>query len=239
MKEVTVTGKSVEDAVAEALQLLGASRSQVEVEVLNEGTKGLFGLLGNKMARVRVLLREEEAPAPEVSIPEGSTRKPAPDREERTDRARNFLSRFCKILDVEAEITQEEGAEGAVNLEVNGPDLGILIGRHGQTLDALQYLLNLSANKGGKGGQDWVRFVLDVEGYRRRREETLQGLARRLATKVKVYGRKSVLEPMTPQERRIIHTALQDDPDVYTYSEGEEPFRRVIISLREKTGKTK
>ncbi len=239
MKEVTVTGKSVEDAVAEALQLLGASRSQVEVEVLDEGTKGLFGLLRNKMARVRVLLREEEAPAPEVSTPEDSTRKPAPDREERTDRARNFLSQFCKILDVEAEITQEEGVEGAVNLEVNGPDLGILIGRHGQTLDALQYLLNLSANKGGKGGPDWVRFVLDVEGYRRRREETLQALAHRLATKVKVYGRKSVLEPMTPQERRIIHTTLQDDPDVYTYSEGEEPFRRVIISLREKTGKTK
>ncbi len=234
MKEVTVTGKSIEDAVAEALQLLGAPRSQVDVEVLDEGTKGLFGLLGSKSAKVRVILKEK--PVTGGAVPKS---QPEQIREDRTKKASEFLSQFCRILDVEADITQGEGTDGTINLEVNGTDLGILIGRHGQTLDALQYLVNLAANKGSKGGQDWVRFVVDVEGYRRRREETLQSLAHRLATKVKVYGRKTVLEPMTPQERRIIHTALQDDPDVYTYSEGEEPFRRVIISLKEKAGNKK
>ena len=119
--------------------------------------------------------------------------------------------------------------DGAVTFKLHGADMGILIGKHGQTLDALQYLTNLAANR---DAEEKIKFVIDVEEYRRRRAETLTRLAQRLASKVKRMGEPVVLEPMTPHERKIIHMALQDDRRISTYSEGEEPNRKVVIALK-------
>jgi spoIIIJ-associated protein len=121
------------------------------------------------------------------------------------------------------------GKEDSINFNIRGNDLGILIGKHGQTLDALQYLTNLTANRDIDGK---VRIVLDVEDYRQRRTDTLNRLAARLADSVKRRGEKVVLEPMSPNERKIIHMALQDDQRIITYSEGEEPYRKIVIALK-------
>ena len=131
-------------------------------------------------------------------------------------------------ISVELEIDAPE-EEGPVTINLRGEDLGILIGKHGQTLDALQYLTNLAANR---DAEEKMKFVIDVEEYRRRRAETLTRLAQRLASKVKRMGEPVVLEPMTPHERKIIHMALQDDRRISTYSEGEEPNRKVVIALK-------
>ena len=121
-------------------------------------------------------------------------------------------------------------SEDCVTINLRGEDLGLLIGKHGQTLDALQYLMNLVAQQ--RDGRDRVRIVLDIEDYRKRRAETLEQLALRLADRAKRSGDRVVLEPMTPHERKIIHTSLQSDSRIETYSEGQEPFRRVVIAVR-------
>lgn len=245
MREIVSSGRSVEEAINEGLELLGVTRDAVRVEVLDEGTKGLFGLLGGRMARVRLTVTDgEEHPAekePEQGD-EGDEAKEAelsgaevPSqvlRDEKTMMAKSFLSGLVKRMGVQGDLVSKDDGE-YVTLEITGRKLGILIGRRGQTLDAIQYLVNVAANADGKG---WVRFVVDAEDYRKRREDTLRQLAMRVADKAKMYGRRQVLEPMTPQERRIIHTALQEDPDIMTYSEGEEPYRRVIVGLRNERG---
>lgn len=203
MKVLEKTGKTVDEAVAEALRELGADRSQVEVEVLDEGSKGLLGLLGGRAARVRVTFAQN-------AVEEG----------------KRFLEELMHSAGLKGEVGRTERGEMAV-LEVTGDDLGALIGRRGQALDSLQYLVNVAANRHCTEKQ---RVVVDVEGYRLRREETLRRLALRMADKVKREHRKTILEPMTPQERRVIHATLQDVSDVFTYSEGEDPFRRVVIS---------
>lgn len=203
MKVLEKTGRTVDEAVAEALGELGADRSQVEVEVLDEGSKGLLGLLGGRAARVRVTFAQNP-------IEEG----------------KRFLEELMHSAGLKGEVGRTERGEMAV-LEVTGNDLGALIGRRGQALDSLQYLVNVVANRHSAEKQ---RLVVDVEGYRLRREETLRRLALRMADKVKREHRKTILEPMTPQERRVIHATLQGVSDVFTYSEGEDPFRRVVIS---------
>lgn len=203
MKVLEKTGKTVDEAVAEALRELGADRPQVEVEVLDEGSKGLLGLLGGRAARVRVTFAQN-------AVEEG----------------KRFLEELMHSAGLKGEVGRTERGEMAV-LEVTGDDLGALIGRRGQALDSLQYLVNVAANRHCTEKQ---RVVVDVEGYRLRREETLRRLALRMADKVKREHRKTILEPMTPQERRVIHATLQDVSDVFTYSEGEDPFRRVVIS---------
>lgn len=147
------------------------------------------------------------------------------------DKARAFLERVIELLGVEATVDVEQQGEYTV-LQIEGNHLGILIGRRGETLDALQYLTNLAANRDKTDQAERVRVILDAEGYRKRRENTLRNLAYRLAEKVKREKRRAALEPMSPLERRIIHTALQDDESVETYSEGEEPFRRVVIAYK-------
>lgn len=203
MKIVEKIGKTVEEAVEMALKELEATRDEVDVEVLEEPSKGILGLIKVKPARVKVILKENPL-----------------------NRASGLLKDIFQNMDLDVKIKISE-KEKTMFINLEGPELGILIGRRGETLDALQYLVNLSANKNQETRK---KIIIDIEGYRNRREKTLQRLALKLADKAKQRGRNVVLEPMSSQERRIIHTALQGRDDIYTFSEGEEPYRKIIIS---------
>lgn len=203
MREVVKSAKTIEEAIKAARIELGLESNEIAVEVLAEPNKGLFGLLGAKDAKVKVT---------EVANPER--------------KAVNILSDLFKCMKIAVEIDTQK-TEGYIKVNLTGPDLGVLIGRRGDTLDAIQYYINLAANKNSEKRE---RFVLDIEGYRERREETLSKLAFRLAEKAKRKGKDVILEPMNPHERRIIHTALQNHSEVFTYSEGEEPYRKIVIA---------
>lgn len=201
MRTIEKTGRTVDEAIAAALEELGVPSNRVKIEVLDEGKGGFLGI-GARPAAVRVTLRESRA-----------------------ERVENFLGDICEAMGIGVRIEVREDEE-YVHVDVTGQEAGILIGHHGQTLDALQYLCNLAAARVEENGP---RILLDVEGYRKRRSETLTNLAMRLAERVARTGEPSALEPMSAQERRVIHLALQNSADVYTTSEGEEPFRRVVI----------
>ena len=226
MASVEKTGKTVDEAIEAAIAELGVSREQIEYEVLEEPSKGLFGFLGGKPARVRVeLIGNQSDATQEKQVKTNAAGKPGSDP---VEAAKLFLMSVFKAMKLDVKIEKLTGIE-QVTLNLRGEDLGILIGKHGQTLDALQYLTNLAAHR---DSEERVRIIIDVEDYRKRREETLVRLAQRLADRVKLRGEKVVLEPMSPHERKIIHTALQDDLRVTTFSEGEEPFRKVVIALK-------
>ncbi len=203
MVVVEKSAKTVEQAVELALQELGVKRDAVEVEVLDPGAKGVLGLFGGKDAQVRVTYNDND-----------------PGRD-----AIKFLQPIFANLHVSATHTVEE-REGIVWITFHGKGLGAIIGRRGETLDALQYLTNLAVNR---QFEEKTRIVLDVEGYRAEREKTLANLARKMADKARRSDRDVILEPMSPHERRIIHIALQDAEGVKTVSVGEEPYRKVII----------
>jgi spoIIIJ-associated protein len=206
MKSITVTAKTVEDAIKSGLQQLKVTEDRVKVTILEQSTKGLFGLIGSKDARVEI----ELVPDP-------------------IDEAIAFLRDVLDGMGLNAEIqTEHMGADGQ-GIIISGPDMGMIIGRRGQTLDALQYLVNIVANRFAK---EHIRIVLDAEQFRKRRRKTLEELAQRLATRVIKSQKEIVLEPMTPQERKIIHSYLQDHPKVKTISKGEEPNRKVVIALK-------
>jgi len=205
MRSVETTGKTVEEAVLVAQKQLEVTRDKLKIEVLEEPAKVLFGLLGGRQAKVRVTVVEDPSTI-----------------------ALAFVQQLFEAMGVVVK-TKVHEKEGYIYLSFTGEELGILIGRRGETLDALQYLVNLVV---GRRVEKHVRFILDVEGYRKRREETLVKLARRLSEKVRRSGHNVVLEPMNPHERRVIHTALQNDQSVQTFSEGEEPYRKVVISPR-------
>lgn len=202
MRMVEATGKSVEEAVEKALMELGRAREQVEVEVLEEPSKGLLGILGSKMARVRVR-----------------------DKGDIGEMAEEFVQGILERMGIKARQERYE-RDGYHYIRIYGSDVGLLIGRRGETLNALQYLVNLAV--GHKAGKK-AKVILDIEGYRERRQETLIRLARRMSERVRRTGMAVALEPMNPQERRVIHTALHGDSRVYTISEGEEPYRKVVI----------
>lgn len=203
MVVVEKSAKTVEQAVELALQELGVKRDAVEVEVLDPGAKGVLGLFGGKDAQVRVTYNDND-----------------PGRD-----AIKFLQPIFANLHVSATHTVEE-REGIVWITFHGKGLGAIIGRRGETLDALQYLTNLAVNR---QFEEKTRIVLDVEGYRAEREKTLANLARKMADKARRSDRDVILELMSPHERRIIHIALQDAEGVKTVSVGEEPYRKVII----------
>ena len=205
MEEVEKVGKTVNKAVEQALAELGIETDQALVEVLEEPSRGLFGILGGRPAKVRV--RVKETPS---------------------QRVRQLLGEIFKAMDLLVEMRIEE-KDGILLVDMQGADLGALIGKRGETLDALQYLVNLGINK---GQEKRCKVVLDVEGYRIRREQTLEDMALKLAEKARQRGKNVVLEPMNSRERRIIHTALQGIDDIYTYSEGKEPYRKIVISPR-------
>ncbi|QNU66977.1 protein jag [Ruminiclostridium herbifermentans] len=202
------TGKTVQEAIAAALTELNLSEEDVDIEIIEEGTKGIFGIIGSKVARIRVTVREEN--------------------NNRCDIASDFLYTILNNMEVEADISVSEDDENIV-VDINGDDIGIIIGRRGETMDALQYLTSLVVNK---GYEDYKRVVLNVENYRQKREETLIKLANRLAEKVVKYKKPVTLEPMNPYERRIIHSSLQGHKFVETFSTGEEPKRKVVIALK-------
>lgn len=208
MKVVTKTSKTVEDAVKEALIELDANEEDVEIEILEEASKGLFGLIGTKEAKVKVTLIN--------------------DSEEIADK---LLHKIISSMGIKyTNHMEKQGDILKIEItDIDPVDMGILIGKRGNTLDAIQYLLNLAVNK---NRPNYMKVVLDTEGYRAKREETLIRLANKMAEKAK-YSRRAVkLEPMNPYERRVIHSTLQNFPGVVTYSEGEEPFRRVVITSK-------
>lgn len=207
MKWIEKTGKTVDEAVELALMELNIEKDKAKIEILEQPSKGFLGLIGARMARVKVTHEETEK-----------------------DAAYKFLRDILNAMDVKSEIKIKQKAE-CLYIDLIGPRMGIIIGRRGQTLDSLQYLVSLAINK-GKGKDEYVRVVLDTENYRKKREETLIRLANRLADRVVKGNRKMELEPMNPYERRVIHSTLQNYPGVITYSEGEEPNRKVIIACK-------
>lgn len=208
MRIIEFTGKTVDDAKKNALTELKIAEDKVQIEVLEEGSKGFFGIIGTKPAKIKVTVKRDY-------IYEG----------------KKFLQDILNCMDINAEITIKE-ENNIINISLTGQNMGILIGYRGETLDSLQYLLSLIINKGHES--EYKRVVLDTENYRLKREETLQRLAGKMAGRVKRSGKYIKLEPMNPYERRIIHSSLQNDPYISTYSEGEEPYRRVIVDLKKK-----
>lgn len=204
---IEVTGKDIEEAKKTALKELNLPENRVDFEVLEEPSKGFFGLIGTRLAKIKAVERELTP----------------------LEKAEVFLGSVFKSMhkDVRIDCVKED-----INYKFNliGDDLGVLIGKHGQTLDSLQYLVNMVANKNAAGAR--VRIVLDVEDYRKRREETLRQLAERLANKARRYRSKVVLEPMNRHERKIIHMALQNYADIITYSDGVEPHRRIVVDVK-------
>lgn len=202
MKFVEKSGKSVEEALRLALIELEATREQVEIEVLEEGSKGFLGL-GAKETRIRVSKKNSVI-----------------------DIAKYFLMSVLKEMNIQADI-EAELADDVLSISMAGDDMAILIGKRGQTLDSLQYLVSLVVNK---DRDHYLRVVLDTENYRAKRKETLEALAEKLAAKVRKSRKNVILEPMNPYERRIIHSALQNNPNVSTKSEGDEPYRKLSFT---------
>ena len=313
MKSIEASGKTVKDAIAKGVAELGCDSADVDIQVLEMGSPGLFGMFG-KPAKVRLTLKDSKAdldlemPVFSLDQPSGKRReegrrkekparaekpakaesaekpvkaekdekseepvrteeKPRAEKKKRrepkpqkaaetesepaevkaepvvvepfvatpedqlTDTAKNareFLSGLTERMGVPAEIAVSESEE-QLRMVLSGENMSILIGRRGETLDAIQYLTSLNVNR---TREDYLRVSLDTENYRAKREEALRKLAVRMAGRCKKSGRRVALEPMNPYERRILHSALQSDPDVTTHSEGEEPYRRVIITLK-------
>lgn len=288
MEYITVSAKTLDDAITEALVQLGVTSDQLDYQVIEKGSAGFLGI-GMKQAVIRARRKEEvKEKEPEIEIPKADLsqvkepvrkeekkevpkkdsikkespkkdhgkkefakkepkKKPvvkeqpandAPEKKEvelakveacTIEACEKFVSDVLKAMDMtDVKVTSIVDEEGALSIDMEGSNMGILIGKRGQTLDSLQYLTNRVANKMQEG---YVRVKLDTEDYRRRRKETLENLAKNIASKVKRNRRTVSLEPMNPYERRIIHSALQADPAVSTHSEGEEPYRRVVVTL--------
>ncbi len=200
------TGKTVEEALTQALLELKTTSENIEYEVVERETKGFLGLM-SKPAKIRIK---------EKMTVESSAKK--------------FLTKVFKAMNIEAtiEVVFDE-VEETVLVNLIGEDMGVLIGKRGQTLDSLQYLTSLVVNKYSEG---YLKVKLDTENYRERRKETLENLAKNIASKVKRTHKAVTLEPMNPYERRIIHSALQNDRYVETHSEGDEPYRKVVVTLK-------
>ena len=274
MSSITVSAKTVNDAITEASIQLGIASTGIDYEVIEEGSAGFLGI-GRKQAVIKAWKKEEhkEAPKKEVSKKETpkketakkeTVKKEAPKKEspkkevsekevkeevstepvvakkeeklvevtsETKEACEKFLYDVLKTMGMEVKITSDIDEDGTLCIDMEGENMGILIGKRGQTLDSLQYLTNRVANKMQDG---YVRVKLDTENYRQRRKETLENLAKNIAHKVKRTKKSVSLEPMNPYERRIIHSALQGDKYVSTHSEGEEPYRRVVVTLNRK-----
>lgn len=206
MEYIEISAKTVDDAITEAVIKLGTTHDKIEYEVIEKGSAGFLGI-----ARRDAVIKVRKKNNVEDDI-------------------REFLSKVFDAMKLEVEvlIAREEGSN-VINIELKGADMGILIGKRGQTLDSLQYLTNLAVNK---NAQEYVKIKMDTEDYRKRRRETLENLAKNISYKVKRTKHPVSLEPMNPFERRIIHSALQNDKFVTTHSEGEEPYRHVVVTLK-------
>ena len=208
MEYIEISAKTVNEAITEACRKLSVTSDRLLYEVVDEGSNGFLGI-GSKPAIIKAAVKDEE-----ISI---------------EDKAKKFLNDVFAAMSmtVVVNVTYNE-SEREMDIDLSGDDMGILIGKRGQTLDSLQYLVSLVVNK---EVENYIRVKIDTENYRERRKETLENLAKNIAYKVKRTRRSVSLEPMNPYERRIIHSALQNDKYVTTYSEGEEPFRKVVVAL--------
>ncbi len=207
MEYIEVSAKTVEDALTDASVQLGITSDQLEYEIVEKGSNGFLGLIGSKNATIRVKVKSSVE-----------------------DEVKEFLTSVFNAMkmQVEIEINKNED-ERFLDVELKGDDMGVLIGKRGQTLDSLQYLTSLAINK---HSDVYYKVKIDTEDYRKRRRDTLENLARNIAYKVKRTKRPVSLEPMNPFERRVIHSALQNDRYVTTHSEGEEPYRHVVVTLK-------
>ena len=279
-RTIEKTGKTVEDALRAALSELGVSESEVDVEVLETPSKGIFGFFGTKPARLKVTVKEIPAPKSEpeekvvsepptvvnfrvvpsldtlpkvdaefveesavekadnvetdsavANVENEPVKEEVPfDREKVIERAKTFLIELFKAINVDLTINVREVDDNVI-LDLQEKDSSMIIGKRGQTIDALQYLTNLAANR---SSEEKVRFILDVENYRERREETIIKLAKSVADRVIRIRQDVKMEPMSRHERRIVHTTLQENKRVETHSHGEEPYRYVVVSLKRK-----
>lgn len=206
MEYIEISAKTVDDAITEAVIKLGTTHDKIEYEVIEKGSAGFLGI-ARKDAVIKVRKKNDVE-----------------------DDIREFLNKVFNAMELEVEILVErEENSNVINVELKGSDMGVLIGKRGQTLDSLQYLTNLAVNK---NSEEYVKVKIDTEDYRKRRKETLENLAKNIAYKVKRTKHPVSLEPMNPFERRIIHSALQNDKFVTTHSEGEEPYRHVVVTLK-------
>ena len=206
MDFVEFSAKTVDDAITEACQKLTVTSDKLEYEVIEEGSSGFLGI-GAKPAVIKARIKNSVA-----------------------DNAKEFLKEVFDAMNIVVVIDVKYDEENRnIDIELSGDEMGVLIGKRGQTLDSLQYLVSLVVNK---DEDEYIRVKVDTEDYRKRRKETLENLAKNIAYKVKRTKRPVSLEPMNPYERRIIHSALQNDKYVTTHSEGEEPFRRVVVTLK-------
>ncbi len=295
MKSHEATGRTVEEAISAGLETLGMSIGDVTVDILQEGSKGLFGLFGSRQAKVRLTIKEQETirdtqsifanslstarPTPRTEptppprpraprAPESAPKEPRPPKSPKASAtptaeepasesaprrparaavpaapvipatpaepgtiaadAQGFLEQLTQLMGIPVAVDVATDEEGNIRADLSGDAQGVLIGRRGETLDALQYLTSLKINR---GKDQYVRLTLDSEGYRAKREEALVRLANRMANRARKTGRRVALEPMNPYERRVLHSALQGREDVSTHSEGEEPNRHVVITV--------
>lgn len=236
------SAKTVDDAITAACQDFFVTSDKLDYEVLEEGSSGFLGI-GAKPALIKARVKEDKEivkesvkePVKEVLKEEKKFVKETAkvsnvDAREVEEAAKKFLGEVFDAMEMEVIVDAKyDDAEKSLDVDMRGEEIGILIGKRGQTLDSLQYLVSLVVNR---GQADYIRVKLDTENYRQRRKETLENLAKNIAYKVKRTKRPVSLEPMNPYERRIIHSALQNDRYVTTHSEGEEPFRRVVVSLK-------
>lgn len=206
MEYIEISAKTVDEAITEAVIKLGTTHDKIEYEVIEKGSAGFLGI-AKKDAVIRVRKKNDV---------EGNIRE--------------FLGKVFDAMELQVEILiEKEEDSNVINVELKGADMGVLIGKRGQTLDSLQYLTNLAVNK---NSEEYVKVKIDTEDYRKRRKETLENLAKNISYKVKRTKRPVSLEPMNPFERRVIHSALQNDKFVTTHSEGEEPYRHVVVTLK-------
>ena len=206
MEFIEVSAKTVDDAITESLVKLGTTSDKIEYEVIEKGSSGFLGI-GSRPAIIKVRKKSEIE-----------------------DYVYDFLHSVFQAMEMDVEILINKSEDGKiVDVELQGEEMGVLIGKRGQTLDSLQYLTNLAV---GKQVEEYVKVKIDTEDYRKRRRDTLENLAKNIAYKVKRTKRPVSLEPMNPFERRVIHSALQNDRYVSTHSEGEEPYRHVVVTLK-------
>lgn len=206
MDYIEISAKTVNDAITEACQKLTVTSDKLEYEVVEEGSSGFLGI-GSKPAIIKARVK--------CSI---------------EDKAKDFLKEVFEAMNLAVVVdVKYDEADNSMDIDLNGDEMGVLIGKRGQTLDSLQYLVSLVVNK---DAENYIRVKVDTENYRQRRKDTLENLAKNISYKVKRTKRPVSLEPMNPYERRIIHSALQNDKYVTTHSEGEEPYRHVVVVLK-------
>lgn len=205
MKFIETTGKTVDEALEKALNELSVSKEKVTIDVLEEGSKGFLNLIGSKPAKIKVTVKYDYIEETKVFT-------------------KNLLTSMG--VDANIDIKQEKDT---IKINVSGKDMGMIIGYRGETLDAIQYLISLVVNK--NPDESYKKVILDTENYRAKREETLKRVALKTARKVMKTGKPFKLEPMNPYERRIIHAALQNEKGIQTHSEGEDPYRKVVVAL--------